>query len=223
MCCKISPPEVKNLVIHFKVKGNCSLQRLKKTMQERQTECSTSQKKNFCCFKQDGFSYTVFPASGNIICTGIKNWRTLVPALRSFVSSMKLQSIHSSLGCVRVANSTFSGRIECLDLHKPVGGISVCQAITQFMKLYQDQEKEYLKEWNISFRSQFFPGIRVRHTSLGTVNLFNNGKYILIGVKSQDDAVKLIQALCVFIMKCWTTLDEEMSCVWTAGSSFNLH
>ena len=114
-----------------------------------------------------------------------------------------------------MVNSTYDGCITC---NWKEG--SACRALARFKK--EQIKNSEQRKISVSFRSQFFPGARIRwkgEKCEGTVNLFNNGKYVIVGVKKEERAQILYHQLCAIMKTYWTTLNEPTSCVWTADSS----
>ena len=195
--------------------------------------CKKAFSGNFVCIKLNGVSFTIFPLSGNIIGTGIKRKSHIFKCVGMFLDTIGLRGggIEKILNILRITNSTYSGSIECVCLESEQ--ITVCQALSHLhdYDIGDDVDSgeteggrnvandgEYLNEWDVSFRSQFFPGIRIRHIDGGTINLFNNGKFVLVGVKSRRQVSQLTKKLCVFMRRCWMTLKEETMCAWNVDS-----
>ncbi len=243
MCCKVTKPEVKNIVVHFKLSARKKkylkrLRRFVRNLREGKNNndnviCKNAFSGNFVCIKLNGVSFTIFPLSGNVIGTGIKRKSHIFKCVDMFLDAIGLRGgAERTLNVLRVTNSTYSGSIECVCLDSEQ--ITVCQALSHLQDYdigdeadgrtgegssnsiinNDDDDRGYLNEWDVSFRSQFFPGIRIRHIRGGTINLFNNGKFIVVGVKSKRKVRQLRKKLCVFMRKCWMTLKEETSCAW---------
>jgi hypothetical protein len=142
----------------------------------------------------------------------------------------------------RVTNSTYAGRVVCQDLERNRTSMSLVlsryaatTAVTdrrdarenqQEQQQQQQQQHSYKqqqqkqKQQGISFRSQVFPGVRVKLADIkGTVNVFNNGKYVLVGVRSRQEAEALRAALCAIMRQSWTIFGGGTPCAWTAGGS----
>ncbi len=250
MCCKVTPPKVRNVVIHFKVRGEegrrlklfdlvvrarvrsekkrdneAEMLWLARGKSERWTARWVARRRrregkkpgrwrggrngNFYTFRLadgDSTSFTVFPESCNVIATGISHPDKMWPTLVLFGEEVGLRK--GWLERARITNSTYTGGIECSEKH-----VSACRALARYQK---DEGAEYKKDTSISFRSQFFPGARIRCQDIGTVNLFNNGKYVLIGVSNDSQARRLFVRLCAIMQRYWTTQGQETSCAWSA-------
>ncbi len=164
--------------------------------------------RNFYVFETSGFSFIVFPVSGSVIGTGLSDRGQIREALAAFAEATGMPENEVGVDG-RVINSTYSGRVECA-----CPNMSACQALSEFKKSATDAPVH--KNVTVSFRSQFFPGVRLRWSDLGTVCLFNNGKYILVGVKREEDACSLRDRLAAIMSKYWTTSKRETSCAWAA-------
>lgn len=224
--CRVSRPVVKNLVVHFNVgRERVSLlsstdgriheapDRLRAHLRQprRRGRRVRREATNFYVLGLAGRTYTVFPASGNVIATGIRDHSRVLPALHAFASLTGLDSSSECGRSARVVNGTYVGRVECV-----LPDVSACQALQRYKSdLLQTCRPQSA---SVTFRSEFFPGARVKWSGLGSVNLFNNGKYVLVGVKSSGVADRLHEQLCVLMRRHWTTSGRETRCAWTAAS-----
>ena len=139
------------------------------------------------------FAYTVFPRSGLVIATGIPHLEAVARSARVFrreynsagettvtEDEEEEEEEEAEDGFFsarpRVVNTTFSGRV------RSAGNV--------LLRLHQLRARGRLPEdVQVSFRSQCFPGARLRWRSpRGTVNLFRNGRYVMIGVVSPEAA-----------------------------------
>ena len=145
---------------------------------------------NFRVLPAPPFSFTFFPSSGDVIATGIRTEEGVGRALETFARILydgDGDGEDDDGGCgwrATVVNSTYVGRI--------TGLTSACRAVNEFRRNGGDGRCGL----SISFRSQFFPGVRIRCAGLGTINLFNNGKYVIVGVKRRGQMQKLVEKLC---------------------------
>ena len=232
MCCKVSDPRISNLVIFFRVSDATGLEKLKLAellvRLRRSGGPEDRKKKNFECVRVGGYSYTVFPASGCVVATGICSHDLVESALAVFRTSARLdEGSGETLLPHEVVNSTYSGTLHCSG-RREGRPVSVCEAVASvFGGGGGECERRRLTEydpsqrWYVSFRAQFFPGICLRRRETcggGTVNLFNNGRYVLVGVRSQRQAEELSEDLCALTKRCWTTLGGVTSCAWPAAS-----
>lgn len=200
--CRVSVPAVQNVVASFRVSptdrdalsASSSTPspplRLRPFLREKRGR-GKGRGSNFYVVAVGGHSYTVFPAGGHVICTGIRSVGAVEKAAEKFARAAGLSA---ATGPTEVINATYAGSVSC-----DGGGGSACHALF----LFNDDPLADKSGVSISFRSQFFPGARVRWTGLGTANLFNNGKYVLVGVKGQDTAEALTARLCSIMRTHW--------------------
>lgn len=205
--CFVSEPQIKNIVLHFRV---ASEEQAK--LKNFENKDRVIQKRNFFilkikkCFCSKQMSFTVFPQKGSVIATGVKSLENINSALQKFtdIIGLKSESIHTK----KIVNSTYTGTIVC------------SETIATHCLLRNSRTEENDKNIDISFRTQFFPAILIKWKNLqGSINLFNNGQYVIVGVNSEEQANVLYQQLCVLIQNCWMTSKPQTSCVWTADLS----
>ena len=216
--CLVSVPKLQNVVIHFHLKRSeeerdkvqIALETLHGRAREKKRRRRADRqpaKTNFFIFRVGSVSFTVFTSTANVIATGIRTKENIDPAVQTFASLLRdvwrEKNISADLAFSPpvVVNSTYSGTICCPDNVK-----STCQ----LLYLWQQEAKKdpQLAQDNVSlnFRSQFFPSVRVRWSgSRGTINVFNNGKFTLVGVRSDEEAKVAHQRICAIIAKCLTT------------------
>lgn len=287
----VSDPKLANVVIQFHVSDLDTRKLLEESLRVRTATALQSKRKNFynvkvkfdddrlpgdfSFLKQRTLSFTVFPKSGNVIATGLKDIDEVDFALDLFA---RMEKIRREKWESKWINGTFSGTItyhaplntkfegprqrctyhfeertvyprQDLDKSPPrvdVAGpdaccqheaegegagvrtgedpesdwwpsrekrpdedfppLSFCQVLARFKKIRcGDDGQPPLTEVSIKFRSQFFPGMLVRFDGeRGTVNVFNNGSYILVGVTSLKQSKVLQEKICVLMNSEWT-------------------
>ena len=217
--CRVTAPLLKNLVLHFKVLPE---ERERLSQVGLRTGRYDASRRNFYVLKlarhstakswsggvrqrRHVVSFTVFPSSGSVIATGVRSSSDVLSALSLFSSLTDLK--RPSAWSRKVVNSTYVGSVTCGD-----SPVSTHRSLARYK-----ESGEKAEEVNISFRPQFFPGglIRWRATP-GSVNLFNNGKYVVVGVRTESEARWLGRRLCALIRTHWTTTKSRTSCAWTA-------
>ena len=196
---------------------------------------SLGEGRNFFVLAADGaeerFVYTVFPASGCVVATGLRHFPRFLPSpcaeklcplpdvLKTFCNLTGL--LPENIWDVRVTNSTWSGNLRPADGDKETLG-SVMEMLHRYSRLMSRGGKE---EQNVSidFRSQFFPGARLQRAELtGVINLFNNGSFVLVGVRNETQAEKLLDWLAAITNMFWKNPLGGKPYVWTVGSSWKL-
>lgn len=137
-----------------------------------------------------------------------------------------------SNGAMKIINSTYSGHVFCEDLRR---GTSILSHVLHKLVNVSSHLNCYV---SVHFRSQVFPGVRLRFQQKqersnsssnntvdkccknsgwkGTVNVFNNGNYVLIGVRSKKEAEFIHSTLCALMKQYWTTLAGDQGCAWSA-------
>ena len=223
--CGVTRPVLQNVVVHFKVKGGEISKAVCKSIVEPSTRQKKRQKKksegrrkergegrNFFILDDRVATYTVFPNSGDIAATGLNDKEGVKSATSRFEELCGLEVEEKS---VRITNSTYSGKIVCRDLDQ--GRASVVQVLTLFADSLPERSPVC-----VNFRSQFFPGAKLKHDELnGTVNIFNNGSYVIIGVRSRGEAERLQEWLGAIMAEFWTTMAQATACAWIAESCWS--
>jgi TATA-box binding protein (TBP) (component of TFIID and TFIIIB) len=203
--CRVSEPVLQNLVVHFRVEGGLP----------PAEGAAAERRRNFYVVRRPAPSrsttFTVFPASGSVIATGLRRHRDVSEAVAWFAAEVvgrrRQEDDPFRRWGGRVVNSTHAGSVECSA--RPA--VSACRAAAA------GADKSGAR---VSLRSQFFPGVLVKWDGCaGAVNLFNNGKFIIVGASTDGQVRELHARLCALIRECWTTFARRTSCAWTAGSS----
>jgi hypothetical protein len=194
--------------------------------------------RNFFVFAADSnnwrgerYVYTVFPKSGSVVVTGLRTMPDvrqyrLVEHLRAEdkdripsaivtfcnITDLPLREIKD----VKVTNSTWSGSL--LPAEKvPVQLGSVMEVLSNYSDWLTTEGSELAHQVSISFRSQFFPGARLQHLRLkGTINLFNNGSFVIVGVEKACQVRKLLLWISAIMNAHWKNPLGGKSCAWTA-------
>lgn len=172
---------------------------------------------NFYVLGDQRPTFIVFPKSGSVVATGLKSPREVREAVEAFAYLMSLpkEEVVEGGGEPEVINSTYSGSV----ISVPSGG-SVYQALHQHRERECERHggRDYKGRASITFRSQFFPGARIKwNDAPGTVTCFNNGKFVIVGVREEREARCLHQRLNASILNGWRIIAEEKSSAPTAG------
>lgn len=197
---------------------------------------------NFYVIKDEtGVSFIVFPKSGDVIATGVPNEDCIRPALRVLAARIKpfvtvqktlAESVAGLLTYVaawqkkaqpeggdddlawrvKTVNGTFTGRVRV-----------TCDSVCELVSRYPTRKGPARPvEASVNFRSHTFPAARIRireSERRSTVNLFNNGSYVLVGTKSQEEADQAWKDLCAIIRSCLTISGRAIPCAPAAASS----
>ena len=181
-------PRPCNVVVTFTVAPGSSLDEVR----TRPPPNSKSQRNFYVC-RGRAASFIVFPKSGNVVATGIARPDLVDGALAEFRSIYSPAALSAdSCSAPRVVNATYSGRVR----GRGGGVLSRLAAAAAAAAAPGEENGAGEEAVQLSFRSQCFPGARARWNGLvGTVNVFNNGKYIIVGVRGEEEACRLHRRL----------------------------
>ncbi len=162
---------------------------------------------------QRRFAYTVFPGTGLVIATGIPELEATAESARVFREYYSSSSSATSPSAFfstspKIVNTTFSGPV-----------IAAVPNVLLAL-LPQNCRRSTLGgrggKLQVSFRTQCFPGARLRWNGQpGTVNLFHNGRYVLVGVVCPMEASRLHQELTTLV----STLGTSATITLPTGSA----
>ena len=200
-----------------------------------ETYQSLGEGRNFFVLAADGeeerFVYTIFPASGCVVATGLRSYPRFLPAacaemlcplpdaLKTFCGLTGVRP--ENIWDVRVTNSTWSGSLRPRNSYKETLG-SVMEMLSRYSS-HCSRGRAEEEAISIDFRSQFFPGARLQHAHLaGVINLFNNGSFVIVGVRSEKEVDALLRWLAAIINEFWKKPPGEKSYAWTVGSFWKL-
>ena len=134
----------------------------------------SKQRFNFFLTKVSGFSFVIFNKRGFVNISGVKNFNTLHHLRKvlqeTFNTPVKIENII-------IDNITASGKL--------------C-----WSNRYKFQNLTKLNDISLSLNPQSFPAAIIRpkrHTyikKIGTIILFSNGKYIIVGCKSEENLIE---------------------------------
>lgn len=159
---------------------------------------------NFFVLKRRRRSFTVFPEGGTVVLTGVREFDRLPGVLRDFAGALGLSSPRKRANGwrMKVINGTYTGRLNPT-LSRPLGAVS--RRLSRYATARSEMENRGVLpfDWpSVAFRSQFFPGVRLRwnaESGGGTANVFNNGNFVLVGVTRRDRAKNISEKICAII------------------------
>lgn len=177
-------PKVNNVKAHWKVCNDTPLI-LPTELQDKVIHHT-----NFFTLRRNGYVYTIFLKNGHVNVSGIRNFNAIKDAMDTF-NDQFVTNIHNDN--IIVDNTTASGRLpqEEICLH-------------QFARSHQ-----HLKELTISIRPHYFPSAVIRQkkkkgekkeerrNKKGTIVLFANGKYNILGCQTKESIEDTFNQLCV--------------------------
>ncbi len=169
--------------------------------------------KNFYVVKKDhGYSYTVFPKSGDVIATGVKDYDQIEPAVRYFERLFETAVVRPW----KVVNSTHVGRIEL------PSSSSACRLLAEYDRRQRERVDDDDDDIRVTFKSDFFPGAHVKTSTKGggSANVFNNGNYVLVGIQDRDDVARWRERLSAIMNASSTTWTQPIASAWSADSSW---
>ena len=164
--------QVKNVKIHFKAKLSAEIPSTLKGNCKSHSNFITVRIKPYVC--------TIFQKSGHVNMSGIPNFEKINQALSLFNSHFFTNIREED---IVVDNSTTSGNLSISEKNIPLD------------KLNGNSDKV-----TVFIRPHFFhsavirPGKSADHR--GTVVLFSNGKYFIVGCKSVPDITETVSQLC---------------------------
>ncbi len=218
----VSELVLQNCVVHFQIERDLC-KRVVNRVEGGGKDCMVKKCGNFYVIRwrtknqrRRRPSFTFFPASGHVIGTGIIGGEDQFPiALETFARTGGIWSHVFTFSQQqqeqpwwrrwkpRVVNSTYTGWLRggdgktyaCKTLAENfrAAAAATAAAAAAAAPVGVDKDKRRVQ---VSFRSQFFPGARIHWRDLGTINLFNNGKYVIVGVKNEHEALQARERLC---------------------------
>ena len=176
-------------------------------------------------------SFIIFPYSGNVIVTGIRDEKGIHDVLLNAAELFGYRTLTEMCRSTpTVINSTWCGEVVCYFYSIPAGKTRLGWNNKLLPKKYVMSVISRYSHANMNNadlvcnpRSSFFPGVKLRHQKLrGTINLFNSGKYVLVGVRNKREASKLHAWLSAIMKKFWTTNIREIPCAFPAAKYCHL-
>ena len=164
---------VKNLKIHV-YSQPLNLQYLAEKIQKHH--------RNFITLRQDHYAFVVFEKRGYVNISGIRGFSDIIPSLKAF---QRLTGVKLNPSGIHIDNSTSCGAfIDTIDISKLV-------------KTVASSKVAYIR-----VRPHYFPAALIRpfdRKKFGSIILFRNGKFIIVGPKSRVQIEETRDLLCHFI------------------------
>jgi TATA-box binding protein (TBP) (component of TFIID and TFIIIB) len=162
-----------NIVCCFKLQPNLNLACLQN--QAYQNNYSVKIFHNFYTFKKEKLNFTLFPKSGHVNCSGLKNEQFLITAQTEAKKIFNYFPVKSE---ITITNSTWSGTLT-----------------NKRLNIVHLRNNFPHNRGRISLRSGIFPGAVIRQTNKPSIIIFSNGKFIIVGARSQEHAFSSLQLL----------------------------
>jgi TATA-box binding protein (TBP) (component of TFIID and TFIIIB) len=191
----VTPPTIANVKIRFCLcvsvckKLNKQIKFLEEQNKKRRAVLTVTRLSNFILFKRKSVVYTIFKNLENTYCkvniTGIKTLKKISKAIATFCFIFKIavKDIESDIIVDNIfANGNFNKSINLHKLMRSVNG-----------------NKE--NKFKVNFNCDRGSGAYCRQKGVGTLGLFRNGKYIILGAKSKRDVFKLFYEIQTIINK----------------------
>lgn len=183
--CRIEQSRVSNIKFHFRL----SSQERRKVVSfiNQHQDSIVKPIKNFVVTRlPPSYTFTIFPKHGHVNVTGVENFSHVTSGLCAFNSLFSCQVEEER---VKIDNSTSSARL--VTCFGPLNLSQICGFSSP------------LRDFHISFRPHFFPGVVFRHRrghrTKGTNILFASGKFVTVGSKCLFDIQNSQQQLCANI------------------------
>lgn len=165
-----SIPVVQNIKIGFRIEYKNSIDTLKKNCEKK--SCSVKHYHNFSVIR-DRFVFSIFWKKGYVNVTKLKCFSHIEQTIVCIISLLDLER-QDIVDTPIIHNICASGRFS-----RPLN-------LTLTKKKLEEKNIRTIK--NLSF----FPALFVKIVGLGTVVCFQNGKYSLVGVNTEEKVHKLI-------------------------------
>ncbi len=170
-------PVLSNIKFHFAVSRYINLLEKLENIEEL---ISIKWKTNFAVFKDNRTSFILFFNCGFVNVTGIKSFSEISKTLDVFCILLNIS--RNDIGSISIDNLTSSGSF----------GHSI--NLTNLQQYIKFNQADFKVHRNISY----FPGLFCKHKSFGTIIIFQNGSFTLIGSKclnSRDQLFSLMDAI----------------------------
>lgn len=143
----------------------------------------------------------MFPDTGHINVSNVPHEGEIELALDYLAEAADLCLECTKKAPRRIVNSTFVGSVS-LPNTRP--STLVYRTLSLYAKGGREAEQRHGAR--VNRRSQFFPGVRIKWERLpGTVQLFNTGRYVIVGVRGREEALRLRTKLCALMREFSTT------------------
>lgn len=192
-------PKINHVVGHFKVKSKFvgalseGLSSLLATDGQRQSNVSIRRRSNFVVVKDIDFTYNVFTSSGHVNVYRITDLDTQPEIAISRFCRLLLGNICAEeelliSPILQIVNITAAGKLnvseEGIDLYKA-------------KHIYDNSNEDFFCRLN--YNPDIYAGLSFKSTIGGTINLFAQGSYTILGAKSKEALDLIHLQLCAFI------------------------
>ena len=165
-------PIIKNIKLHFKIDRNKTHHVLKRSREIQILHPSkVAIYQNFLVYREK-YIYTVFGGSGYINVTKVKTFEDIPPCITNFcdIFHLSLHQLQPSLG---IDNITASGSLR--------------------RKLDLNSLRSAFSQHKFKYNPNSFPGCFVKFKDLGSIIIFKNGSYSIVGAKCKAHVTQIYQ------------------------------
>jgi TATA-box binding protein (TBP) (component of TFIID and TFIIIB) len=162
--CRFALPRLKENIGRLDAASGANLGRDRKRIFKRHH--------NFIVFRND-FVFIIFFSSGTVNITGIKGFSHITSALQTFCTVFNIKRRH--LQDLTVDNVSANGQFsQLLDL-------------AQLKQVINEREEKGDKLISsVSYNTNYFPAAFCKTFSIGTILVFNSGRFNIVGAKCQS-------------------------------------
>ena len=175
----MSIPEVRNVKFRFRVGQVIVL--------PSHIDTFTASGSNFYTVALDNYRFTIFPKKGDVNITGVRNFEEIPVAIVEFEQLFKISVPKTT---VIIDNSTASGQMSFC------GNINL-YSIANILRKEKDNHKRQLNPCKVSVRPETLPCAIIRRKKKSTINIFQSGKYTIVGGKSLYDIEEAYDIICI--------------------------
>jgi len=140
---------------------------------------------NFFVYSIGHFVFVIFPASGHVNVSGLKNLHSELDEARKALCEVISYPGNSLDIPVTVDNITAICRIDCSPVNLPL--------------LKQRLEGQGQKGISVSLRPYSFPSAVLRRANFPTLQIFSTGNVVIVGAKNQEAICRAHKSLCAYM------------------------
>jgi TATA-box binding protein (TBP) (component of TFIID and TFIIIB) len=161
-CAEDGEPKLQNLTVGFKYDTTATSANLKEHLIKARGLTDLG---NYVILK-DQFTFLITFESGHVTLTGLRAFSDIRIAQRKILRILKIK-FRSVTRSIKVYNLCASGKLN------------------QTFNLNNLKSVLALNEtWTFTFNTAFFPGLFTKLPNLGTITIFQNGKFTIVGSKT---------------------------------------
>lgn len=133
------------------------------------------------------FTYIVFYSSGHINFTGVNHFFKIKKCIKHFLNILKLKKHDYKILTIKIDNITCSGKFgKYLNLKK-------------LKKEVISNKQSEIENIQVTSNTSYFSGTFVKFPKIGTVIIFPNGSYSMVGIKCRKNITILFHKVTALI------------------------